>query len=90
MAMANKYKITVRGTAQLNGPLSINKSFITDDFRVACSFTGGDRYRVMEEWIRVNYPGARIPSIRGFAANVTSFEEKDPDEKKSGSRFKFW
>ena len=89
--MAKKYKVTVRGTVQLNGPISVNKSFITDDFRLASSFTGGDRYRVMEEWLRVNYPGAKIMNIRGFAANVTSFEEKEPgEEKKTGFRFKFW
>jgi hypothetical protein len=33
-------------------------------------FTGSKRYEAIEGWIRANYPGAKIPSIRGFTAQV--------------------
>lgn len=82
-----KYKVTVRGTAQLNGPVPINKSFITDDARLARSFSGGDRYQVIEAWVRNNYPGVNIPNIRSFSANIMSFEEKKEKSAKSNGKY---
>jgi hypothetical protein len=31
-------------------------------------FTGSKRYEAIEGWIKANYPGAKISSIRGFTA----------------------
>jgi hypothetical protein len=31
-------------------------------------FTGSKRYEAIEGWLKANYPGAKIPSIRGFDA----------------------
>jgi len=84
-----KYKITVRGTGQLNGPVSINKSFVTDDARLAQSFTGSNRYEVMAAWVKNAYPGVRISNIRSFGANVISFDEKKEGEE-SSSWWKLW
>lgn len=84
--MAKKYKITVKGTGQLNGSRPINQSFITEDAKLAQSFTGANRYQVIEAWIQANYPGVKIPNIRSFSANVVSIK----DENDSGSWWQFW
>lgn len=65
-----KFKVTIKGTAQLNGPYPINASFETTDARLAQSFTGANRYQVIEGWIKANYPGVKISNIRSFGATV--------------------
>lgn len=65
-----KYKVTVKGTAQLNGTYPINASFETTDSRLAQSFTGAKRYEVIEAWVKANYPGVKITNIRNFGATV--------------------
>ena len=82
-----KYQVTVKGSVQLNGVIVINKSFITDEIRVAQSFVGSKRYEVIEGWVKVNYPGAKITSIRSFAASMKVI--KDEEEKPKTSWWKF-
>lgn len=65
----SKYKVTVKGTVQLNGPVSVNKSIIVDE-RQAQMYTGAKRYDAIEGFLKVHYPGCRIPNIRNFGVEV--------------------
>lgn len=73
------YKVTVKGTAQLNGPVIVNKTVEMEEF-MAAKFTGANRYEVIEEFVKVHYPGVKIPSIRSFGASIAPIK----DEKKKG------
>jgi hypothetical protein len=82
--MGRMYKVTVRGTGQLNGPLKVDKTVIIEE-QMAAKFNGGSRYEVIEAFVKTNYPGIRIDSIKSFAANVVLMPE-DTVEKKSKSK----
>lgn len=84
--MGRMYKVTVRGTGQLNGPLKVDKTVIMEE-QMAAKFNGGSRYEVIEAFVKTHYPGIRIDSIRGFAANVVLIPE-DKVEKESKSKSK--
>ena len=73
--MPKKYRVTVKGTGQLNGPVKINKTVEYDDHVMANKFMGGDRYMVMEEFVRVHYPGVKV-NPKDLGANVVVVEEK--------------
>jgi hypothetical protein len=73
------YRVTVKGTGQLNGPVKINKTVEYDDHVMANKFTGADRYIVMEEFVRVNYPGVKV-NPRDLAANVVVVDEKKSND----------
>lgn len=77
--MAKMYKVTVKGTAQLNGPVIVNKTVEMEEF-MAAKFNGANRYEVIEDFVKVHYPGVKIPSIRSFGASITPIK----DEKKKG------
>lgn len=64
-----KYKVTVKGTVQLNGPVTVNRTVAMDE-RQALMFTGSKRYDVIEEFLKVHYPGCKIPNIRNFGVEV--------------------
>ncbi|MDR1883533.1 MAG: hypothetical protein LBR26_12250, partial [Prevotella sp.] len=61
------YNVRIKGTIQANGPKTINR-IVQMDRTQMLMFTGSKRYEAIEGWIRANYPGAKIPSIRGFTA----------------------
>lgn len=63
------YQVTIKGTVQANGPLSIRKTVVMDE-KQARLFCGANRYEAMEGWIHANYPGAKIRNIRDFAAEI--------------------
>lgn len=85
--MEKKYKITIKGTGQLNGPVIINKSFIIDDQKIAQSFNGNKRDEVITAWLNSNYPGMKIPNIKNFSANMISIDENNEEDS---SWWKFW
>lgn len=74
--MKKKYKVTVRGTGQLNGPVIINKTIELDDHVMAYKFMGGDRYVVFEDFVKTYYPGVKV-NPKDLAANVQVIEEKE-------------
>lgn len=84
--MAKKYKVTIKGVGQLNGPRPINTSFITEDFYLARSFMGGNRKEVLKAWAATNYPGIKTDRTLSLTANVQTIEEKDG----SSPWWKFW
>jgi hypothetical protein len=65
------YNVRIRGTIQSNGPKRISRVVQMDRTQMLM-FTGSKRYEAMEGWIKANYPGAKIPSIRSFIAKVES------------------
>ena len=65
-----QWEVKIKGTVQRNGPIPVNRTFIVDDIRQAQAFQGANRYEVIAEWLRVNYPGATYDHIRHFAAEV--------------------
>ena len=73
--MSKMYKVTVKGTGQLNGPVNINKTVEMEE-QMAIKFNGADRYRVIEEFVKLHYPGVKIPSIRGFGASVVPIKQE--------------
>lgn len=79
--MAKMYKVRVKGSLQLNGVINVNKTVEMEE-QMAKRFQGANRYEVIEGFLNVHYPGATIPSIRGFAAEVTPIKEtKQPKQK---------
>lgn len=64
-----QYQVTIKGTAQRNGPIPIHKSVIMDEQQTKL-FRGANRYDAIEGWVRANYPGASIPNIRRFAVEI--------------------
>ncbi|MEG2339388.1 MAG: hypothetical protein RSA53_06325 [Odoribacter sp.] len=67
--MEKQYQVTVKGTLQQNGPLTIKKTVILDQ-KQAGTFTGANRYEVIEAFLKIHYPGAKIPNIRNFGVEV--------------------
>lgn len=68
-----RYRVTIKGTAQKNGPLPIRKTVVMDE-KQAKLFRGANRYEAIEGWINVNYPGAKISNIRDFAVEIKLIE----------------
>ncbi len=86
--MAKMYKVRVKGTAQLNGPVKVDKTVEMEE-QMAIRFNGADRYSVIESFVQTHYPGVQIPSIRGFGAEVTPIKEaKTPKSRKAKSKSK--
>ena len=84
--MAKMYKVRVKGTAQLNGPVKVDKTVEMEE-QMAIRFNGADRYTVIESFVQTHYPGVQIPSIRGFGAEVTPIKEaKTPKSSKAKSK----
>jgi hypothetical protein len=83
--MGKKYKVTVRGTGQLNGSVIINKSVIYDDHIMAYKFTGGDRYEVLAGFVRTHYPGVKF-NPKDFVARVEVIDDKN--SKNGGEKSK--
>jgi hypothetical protein len=71
--MAKMYNVTVKGTAQLNGPVRVNKTVEMDE-AMAMKFNGANRYEVIEAFVKTHYPGVTIPSIRGFGAEIKAIK----------------
>ena len=65
-----QWEVKINGTVQRNGPIPVNRTVIVDDIRQAQAFQGANRYEVIAEWLRVNYPGATYDHIRHFAVEV--------------------
>ena len=63
------YDVRIKGTIQLNGSKTINHIVRMNKPQMQM-FTGSKRYEAIEGWIKANYPGAKIPSIRGFSCEV--------------------
>jgi hypothetical protein len=59
------YDVCIRGMIQANGPVRVNRTIRMDRDQMRY-FTGSKRYEAIEGWLRTHYPGAKIPSIRGF------------------------
>lgn len=77
--MGKIYRVTVKGTGQLNGPVRIYKVIDFDDHLAANRMTGSKRYEVLEEWVKVNYPGVKVdPKSLG-----TNLQVITPNEKKT-------
>ena len=55
------YKVRITGTVQSNGSHNVNKTILVDKTQMQM-MTGARRKETMEEWIRVNYPGAKSSS----------------------------
>lgn len=87
VAMAKMYKVRVKGTAQLNGPLKIDKTVEMEE-QMAHKFNGGERYKVMESFVLTHYPGAKIQSIRGFGAEITPIKESKSGKKSNRRSYK--
>ena len=68
-----RYRVTIKGTAQNNGPLPIRKTVVMDE-KQAKLFRGANRYEAIEGWIHANYPGAKISNIRDFAVEIKLIE----------------
>jgi hypothetical protein len=82
--MAKMYKVTVKGTGQLNGPVNINKTVEMEE-QMAAKFNGANRYEVIEAFINTHYPGVKIQP-RNFGANVVAIKStSDKIEKSSKS-----
>jgi len=72
--MAKKYKITVMGSGQCNGPVRILKSVIFDDLNMASKFRGGKRYEVMTDFVKTHYPGVSFKP-RDLTATLEVIED---------------
>jgi len=83
--MAKKYKVTILGSGQLNGAFSINETFITENFKLARSFMGGNRKEVLKNWAKNKFPGIKIDKTLSLTANVITIEEKS-----DSPWWKFW
>ena len=75
--MAKKYKVTILGAGQLNGAFSINETFITENFKLAHSFVGGNRKEVLKNWAKNKFPGIKIDKTLSLTANVKTIEEEN-------------
>ena len=75
--MAKKYKVTILGAGQLNGAFSINETFITENFKLAHSFVGGNRKEVLKKWAKNKFPGIKIDKTLSLTANVKTIEEEN-------------
>ncbi len=73
--MGKMYRVTVKGTGQLNGPYKINDVMELEE-KLAQKFNGANRYEVIEAHIKSHHPGVKIDSIRSFAANVVLIPDK--------------
>ncbi len=85
--MARMYRVTVRGTGQLNGPLKVDKTVEMEE-QMAGKFNGGNRYEVIEAFVKTHYPGIRIDNIRNFAANVVLIKEEKKSSVKPSNKKK--
>lgn len=64
-----QWEITIKGTGFLNGPVSINKTFLMDEVQ-AKAFNGTYRYEALEAYVQANYPGLKInPRQFGIGVN---------------------
>ncbi len=66
--MSEMYKVTVKGTGHLNGSVPINKT-VEMDAVMARKFGGSERYQVIEEFLKIHYPGVKV-NPRNFGATI--------------------
>ena len=81
--MEKQAKVTVKGTGQLNGSKTINKT-VTMDASMAKQFTGGSRYDVIEDFVRTHYPGMKF-NPKNFSANVIYNVSSNDNSSSKGS-----
>lgn len=80
--MAN-WKVTIKGTGQLNGPVPINKTVEMDE-RAAKAFTGSKKSTAIEAFVQTHYPGVQIDP-RKFSANVNPIKSKKSKSRSTKS-----
>lgn len=79
--MSNKKsRITLKGTGQLGGPVMIDK-VVEMDTHMANKFMGYNRHTVIEEFLKVHYPGVKINS-KNIHVNIVHLKDTSEKEKK--------
>jgi len=78
--MAN-WKVTIKGTGQLNGPVPINKTVEMDE-RAAKAFSGSKRAKAIEAFVQTHYPGVKINPSQ-FSANVNPIKSNSNNKNSS-------
>jgi hypothetical protein len=73
-----KSRLTIKGTGQLGGPVMINQ-VVEMDSHMANKFMGYDRDVVMEEFLKVHYPGVKV-NPKNIHVNIEHLKEES--EKK--------
>lgn len=81
--MATQFKVTFRGTGQLNGPVPINKTVEYDEV-VARSFSGSKKDEVILSALAGFYPGVEInPRQIGIQIQEVISPKKEKKSKKN-------
>lgn len=80
------YKVTFRGTGQLNGPIIINKTIELDD-RTTSSLTGIKRDEVTSAILAIHYPDVKIDASK-ISTQSKYINEKIVKNSKKATKIK--